>query len=169
VEFLIVILRISGGNNYQTNRSFPYQMSHLSGESLYIFGITLVLGRLQITSSKLQIETSYDCSWHDCPSALHLVQRYLSEVSIFTICRLQNMWCAGFEAASKHQEKIIQLVDMMRHSGCPCFVKGSNVVEALRKRFRSDQTTVASLVDESVDAWTTRQYDLYQRVLNGIL
>ncbi len=28
---------------------------------------------------------------------------------------------------------------------------------------------VLGLISESVDAWRTRQYDYYQRVLNGIL
>ena len=28
---------------------------------------------------------------------------------------------------------------------------------------------VLDLISESVDAWRTRQYDYYQRVLNGIL
>jgi hypothetical protein len=82
---------------------------------------------------------------------------------------MQNLWMAGFEAAAKHSERIVQLVDMMARSGCPCFAGGRGAVDALRKRFKASRAAIAELLMVSIDAWTTRQYDYYQRVLNGIL
>lgn len=82
---------------------------------------------------------------------------------------LQRLWASGYEAAAKHGEKVVQLVDIMQRSGCPCFAAGKRSLDALRKRFRHDAAAVESLVTDSVDAWTTRQYDYYQRVTNGIL
>jgi hypothetical protein len=49
------------------------------------------------------------------------------------------------------------------------------VVQQIRKRFapgRPDEACVElvlQFISESLDAWRTRQYDYYQRVLNGIL
>ena len=48
-------------------------------------------------------------------------------------------------------------------------------VHALRKRFQLHLSeaqcveVVLGLIADSLDAWRTRQYDYYQRVLNGIL
>ena len=45
----------------------------------------------------------------------------------------------------------------------------------LRRRFNLGSTEeqcveiMLSMVSDSMDAWCTRQYDFYQRVLNGIL
>jgi phosphatidylinositol 4-kinase B len=81
----------------------------------------------------------------------------------------QSLWTAGYEAAAKHSEKVVQLVEMMQHSGCPCFAGGKRSLDALRKRFRLDAAACQGLIADSVDAWTTRQYDYYQRITNGIL
>lgn len=89
--------------------------------------------------------------------------------SSFTTGVMQALWRAGYEAATKHAEKIVQLVDMMRLSGCPCFVGGKQSIEHLRRRLHAERSTVDGLVTESIDAWTTRQYDFYQRARNGIL
>eukprot|EP00245_Coleochaete_scutata_P009804 TRINITY_DN3317_c0_g1_i1.p1 TRINITY_DN3317_c0_g1~~TRINITY_DN3317_c0_g1_i1.p1 ORF type:complete len:1328 (+),score=319.25 TRINITY_DN3317_c0_g1_i1:279-3986(+) len=82
----------------------------------------------------------------------------------------------GFLTARKHAERIILLVDMMQNSGWPCFRGGgARTVHNLRKRFHltltEDQcvSLVLSLINSSLDAWRTRQYDYYQRILNGIL
>mmetsp|Transcript_26156 Transcript_26156/g.83540 ORF Transcript_26156/g.83540 Transcript_26156/m.83540 type:complete len:377 (+) Transcript_26156:557-1687(+) len=82
----------------------------------------------------------------------------------------------GFLACRKHAERIISLVEIMQHSGCPCFSGGgSRVLANLRKRFHPAATEeqcveiVMGLISESMDAWRTRQYDYYQRVLNGIM
>nr|KYP57954.1 Phosphatidylinositol 4-kinase [Cajanus cajan] len=60
-------------------------------------------------------------------------------------------------------------------SGFPCFKGGPRTIQNLRKRFHLNLTEeqcvslVLSLISSSLDAWRTRQYDYYQRVLNGIL
>lgn len=88
---------------------------------------------------------------------------------------LQVLCIQGFLACRKHADRIILLVDMMSASGCPCFKAGARCVSALRKRFHLHCTetqcveVVLNLIADSLDAWRTRQYDYYQRVLNGIL
>ena len=81
----------------------------------------------------------------------------------------------GYLAVRKHAERIIMLVEMMSASGCPCFKAGPRVLNNLRKRFNLGATEeqcveiMLSMISDSMDAWCTRQYDFYQRVLNGIL
>lgn len=82
---------------------------------------------------------------------------------------VQTLWCLGYEAAIKHSDKILELVDIMKNSGCPCFVGGKRAVEGLRRRLHVRRPAIESLVNDSIDAWTTRQYDHYQRAANGIL
>eukprot|EP00850_Spirogloea_muscicola_P020499 SM000218S06595 [mRNA] locus=s218:69990:77115:- [translate_table: standard] len=65
--------------------------------------------------------------------------------------------------------------DYFKDSGCPCFKAGPRTLQNLRKRFHLALTEeqcislMLSLISSSQDAWRTRQYDYYQRVLNGIL
>ncbi|CAA0823310.1 Phosphatidylinositol 4-kinase beta 1 [Striga hermonthica] len=81
----------------------------------------------------------------------------------------------GFLTCRKHAERIILLVEMLQDSGFPCFKGGPRTIQNLRKRFHLGLTEeqcvslVLSLISSSLDAWRTRQYDYYQRVLNGIL
>ncbi|KAG0596247.1 hypothetical protein M758_UG236700 [Ceratodon purpureus] len=81
----------------------------------------------------------------------------------------------GFLTCRKHAERIILLVEMMQDSGCPCFKGGPRTLQNLRKRFHLSLTeeqcvsSVLELIAKSLDAWRTRQYDYYQKVLNGIL
>ncbi|KAK7369488.1 hypothetical protein VNO80_11527 [Phaseolus coccineus] len=81
----------------------------------------------------------------------------------------------GFLTCRKHAERIILLVEMLEDSGFPCFKGGARTIQNLRKRFHLNLTEeqcvslVLSLISSSLDAWRTRQYDYYQRVLNGIL
>lgn len=81
----------------------------------------------------------------------------------------------GFLVCRKHADRILLLVEMMQHSGCPCFKAGARALQALRRRFHLNLTDtqcvemVLGLIADSLDAWRTRQYDYYQRVLNGIL
>jgi phosphatidylinositol 4-kinase B len=81
----------------------------------------------------------------------------------------------GFLAARKHSERVIDLVEMMAGSGCPCFKGASAATQGLRRRFHlgvpeeAAVQAVLGMVADSLDAWRTRQYDYYQRVLNGIL
>lgn len=46
----------------------------------------------------------------------------------------------GFLATRKHAERILQLVEMMQGSGCPCFRGGPKVLQQLRKRFHLGST-----------------------------
>ncbi|XP_058786529.1 phosphatidylinositol 4-kinase beta 1-like isoform X1 [Vicia villosa] len=81
----------------------------------------------------------------------------------------------GFLTCRKHAERIILLVEMLQDSGFPCFKGGLRTIQNLRKRFHLSLTEeqcvslVLSLISSSLDAWRTRQYDYYQKVLNGIL
>ncbi|XP_045824098.1 phosphatidylinositol 4-kinase beta 1-like [Trifolium pratense] len=81
----------------------------------------------------------------------------------------------GFLTCRKHAERIILLVEMLQDSGFPCFNGGPRTIQNLRKRFHLSLTEeqcvslVLSLISSSLDAWRTRQYDYYQKVLNGIL
>lgn len=64
----------------------------------------------------------------------------------------------------------------MSRSGFPCFQAGGDrAVRALEARLMPGADDAAAvrralaLVGDSLDAWSTRQYDAYQRLLNGIL
>ena len=80
----------------------------------------------------------------------------------------------GFIAICKHADRIIELVSMMSESGCPCFRNKQLAVEGLRKRISTPMSEekyveyVLGLIGDALDNWRTRQYDYYQRVLNGI-
>ncbi|GLI62236.1 hypothetical protein VaNZ11_004831 [Volvox africanus] len=81
----------------------------------------------------------------------------------------------GFIAVRNCSDRIMLLVKIMSKSGFPCFKGGDRALKALEKRLMSSLTEVQCvehvlhLIAESLDAWRTRQYDYYQRVLNGIL
>ncbi|KAJ6677832.1 hypothetical protein OIU85_008415 [Salix viminalis] len=72
-------------------------------------------------------------------------------------------------------EKCRSLSMVTKDSGFPCFKGGPRTIQNLRKRYHLSLTEeqcvslVLSLISSSLDAWRTRQYDYYQRVLNGIL
>ncbi|UPQ98972.1 phosphatidylinositol kinase [Chloropicon primus] len=80
-----------------------------------------------------------------------------------------------FLSCRKHAQHFLDLVEMMQHSAFPCFSGGPRVLNALKKRFHLSATEeecieiVLNMISDSMDAWRTRQYDYYQRVLNGIL
>lgn len=81
----------------------------------------------------------------------------------------------GFLAARRHSDRLCLLVEMMAGSGCPCFKNKVAAVQGVKKRCAlglpepSVVELVLGLISDSLDAWRTRQYDYYQRVLNGIL
>lgn len=81
----------------------------------------------------------------------------------------------GFLAVRKHSERIVLLVEMMADSGCPCFKNRISAVQGVKRRLALGLAEpalidmVLGLISDSLDAWSTRQYDMYQRVLNGIL
>lgn len=81
----------------------------------------------------------------------------------------------GFLAARRHSDRLCLLVEMMAGSGCPCFKNKVAAVQSVKRRFALGIPEPAAvelmlgLISDSLDAWRTRQYDYYQRVLNGIL
>ncbi|XP_033112529.1 phosphatidylinositol 4-kinase beta-like [Anneissia japonica] len=84
----------------------------------------------------------------------------------------------GLIAARKHQDKIIQLVEIMQMgvgSHLPCFKQGSSTVKQLRDRFHMNLTEeqlqlwVENMVESSMHSLTTRLYDGFQYFTNGIL
>ncbi|KIZ03288.1 phosphatidylinositol 4-kinase [Monoraphidium neglectum] len=82
----------------------------------------------------------------------------------------------GFLAARKQRDRIVTPVQVMARSGFPCFQGGGDrAVRALAARFAPALSEgevvqhVLGLIGDSLDSWSTRQYDYYQRVLNGIL
>lgn len=88
---------------------------------------------------------------------------------------LQVLFIQGFLACRKHADRILAMCEMMSKAGFPCFKTGDRVLKNLKKRFHQncpeEQSiqVVMGLTSDSLDAWRTRQYDYYQRLLNGIL
>ncbi|KAI9907125.1 hypothetical protein PsorP6_004226 [Peronosclerospora sorghi] len=84
----------------------------------------------------------------------------------------------GFLACQQHCDEICDFVDVMsRQSPYPCFlgIDADYILLRLRQRFKlslSKQETVAhvlSLIRKSNNNYSTRQYDNFQRMTNGIL
>lgn len=81
----------------------------------------------------------------------------------------------GFLALRKHSDRITLLVEMMADSGFPCFKSRAAAVQGVKKRFAlalpepAAVEAVLGLIADSLDAWRTRQYDYYQRVINNVL
>jgi len=82
----------------------------------------------------------------------------------------------GLVAARKHEEKFINLVDIMRAgSQLPCFNSSSSTVQAMKSRFHINLTEeklhllVDSMVSQSINSLTTKLYDNFQYYTNGIL
>jgi len=81
----------------------------------------------------------------------------------------------GFLALRKHRDRVMVLVEVMKNAALPCFKGGPRAIEAMHRRFHQNLTEeqcvqlVLQMISDSMDAWRTRQYDYYQRVLNGIL
>ncbi|KAK7015186.1 Phosphatidylinositol 4-kinase beta [Halocaridina rubra] len=82
----------------------------------------------------------------------------------------------GLLAARKHNEKIISLVEVMSSgSKLACFRAGASVVPALKSRFHVNMTDeqiqahLDQLVYNAINSITTRLYDGFQYLTNGIL
>lgn len=84
----------------------------------------------------------------------------------------------AYMSARKNRTKIILLVEMMMtgNEDLPCFAAGKEAtIKALRQRFNPGLSTngcqefVNDLIDQSLNNWTTRWYDKYQRFCMGIL
>lgn len=82
----------------------------------------------------------------------------------------------GFLAARKNMDKCLQLVEIMQTgSQLPCFNRGSSTVRAMRERFHMNLTEeqldifINELVETSMHSLTTKLYDGFQYLTNGIL
>ncbi|CAG2110364.1 unnamed protein product [Medioppia subpectinata] len=82
----------------------------------------------------------------------------------------------GLIAARKHNERIVTLVEILQtNSQLPCFNNGASTVKALRERFHMGlteeqlQLQVDSMVESSMHSLTTKLYDGFQYLTNGIL
>jgi len=82
----------------------------------------------------------------------------------------------GLIAARKHNERILTLVEILQaNSQLPCFNNGASTVKSLRERFHMGlteeqlQLQVDSMVESSMHSLTTKLYDGFQYLTNGIL
>ncbi|KAJ8398453.1 hypothetical protein AAFF_G00427080 [Aldrovandia affinis] len=81
----------------------------------------------------------------------------------------------GLIAARKHHEKVVQIVEIMHQgSQLPCF-HGSSTIRNLKERFHMNlteeqlQVLVEQMVDGSMRSITTKLYDGFQYLTNGIM
>ena len=85
----------------------------------------------------------------------------------------------GFWAVHKHRDKIIILVEMMwcgNGRNLDCFEKGQETIDLLRERLAPNNCDkkadifkfVDSLIEQSVDNWRTKWYDIFQYYVQGI-
>ena len=85
----------------------------------------------------------------------------------------------GFLAVHKHREKIIILVEMMwcgNGRNLKCFEGGQETIDNLRKRLEPKGCDkkgdvfrfVDSLIEQSIDNWRTKWYDIFQYYAQGI-
>ncbi|XP_031605177.1 phosphatidylinositol 4-kinase beta isoform X1 [Oreochromis aureus] len=81
----------------------------------------------------------------------------------------------GLIAARKHMERVLQIVEIMQQgSQLPCF-HGSSTMRSLKERFHMSlteeqlQLLIDQLVDGSMRSLTTKLYDGFQYLTNGIM
>ncbi|XP_063109366.1 phosphatidylinositol 4-kinase beta isoform X5 [Cavia porcellus] len=81
----------------------------------------------------------------------------------------------GLIAARKHMDKVVQIVEIMQQgSQLPCF-HGSSTIRNLKERFHMSMTEeqlqllVEQMVDGSMRSITTKLYDGFQYLTNGIM
>ena len=82
----------------------------------------------------------------------------------------------GLIAARKHHDRLLTLVEILQaNSQLPCFKTGASTILALRERFHIGlteeqiQQSVISMVESSINSLTTKLYDGFQYLTNGIL
>lgn len=78
-------------------------------------------------------------------------------------------------AARKHMDKLIPIVEIMQlGSQLPCFQKGVSSVKTLRDRFHMNlteeqlQAQIDGMITNSINSLTTKIYDNFQWITNGI-
>ena len=85
----------------------------------------------------------------------------------------------GFSAINKHRHKIIILVEMMwcgHGKNLDCFEKGQEAINELKIRLNPQENMkkndinrlVDDLINQSVDNWRTKWYDIFQYYVQGI-
>ena len=85
----------------------------------------------------------------------------------------------GFKAVYKHRLKISILVEMMwcgHGKNLDCFEKGQEAIDNLKSRLNPKEnmtnndinTIVDDLINQSVDNWRTKWYDIFQYYVQGI-
>ena len=85
----------------------------------------------------------------------------------------------GFKAVNKHRLKISILVEMMwcgHGKNLDCFEKGQEAIDNLKMRLNPKEnmtnndinTIVDDLINQSVDNWRTKWYDIFQYYVQGI-
>ncbi|XP_077284386.1 phosphatidylinositol 4-kinase beta fwd [Arctopsyche grandis] len=90
--------------------------------------------------------------------------------SYFKILMLQ-----GLVAARKHQDRLLHIVEVMRPGGQLACLRSGGAVRGLRARLHSGRTEaqlaalIDSLVHSALTSISTRLYDKYQYITNGIL
>ena len=93
--------------------------------------------------------------------------------------KFRNLLKEGFMAIFKHRQKIIILVEMMwcgNGRNLECFEKGQEAIDELKLRLqpkgckkKSDAYKyVDKLIEQSVDNWRTKWYDIFQYYVQGI-
>lgn len=87
----------------------------------------------------------------------------------------QMLMLQGLVAARKHMERVLQIVEIMQQgSQLACF-HGSSTLRTLKERFHMNltedqlQVLVQTLVEGSMRSLTTRLYDGFQYLTNGIM
>ncbi|DBA01137.1 TPA: hypothetical protein N0F65_001765 [Lagenidium giganteum] len=90
----------------------------------------------------------------------------------------RSLCIRAYLALRQEMEKIVLLIQMMfaGNDGLPCFAAGRRaVMEGLCDRLKPGARTsecqefVNNLIDQSINNWTTRWYDKYQRACLGIM
>ncbi|PNH10748.1 Phosphatidylinositol 4-kinase beta 1 [Tetrabaena socialis] len=186
IDFGFLLSNSPGGVNFE---SAPFKLtrellevmdSNSDGrpsEMFDYFKVLMIQGFLSIR--KPSDRMCSPCS--DAPPSPHAMRHHAQVLVI-----------QGFLSIRKQGDRVVLLVKMMSKSGFPCFKAGDRAVKALEKRLQVRHGAwgagqalekrlqlsltevqcvahVLQLIAESLDAWRTRQYDYYQRVLNGIL
>lgn len=81
----------------------------------------------------------------------------------------------GLISARKHMDRIVQLVDIMSSGPSLSCLHGVSTVRALKERFHLTLTEdqlhelIEDMVQGSIRSWTTKLYDNFQYITNGIL
>uniref|UniRef100_A0A3P9PM03 Phosphatidylinositol 4-kinase beta n=1 Tax=Poecilia reticulata TaxID=8081 RepID=A0A3P9PM03_POERE len=113
-----------------------------------------------------------------CTSAFKLTAEFVEVMDgpdgdMFNYYRM--LMLQGLIAARKHMDRVLQIVEIMQQgSQLPCF-HGSSTMRGLKERFHMSlteeqlQLLVDQLVDGSMRSLTTKLYDGFQYLTNGIM